>query len=167
MIRVEKVLHEILSMGLDEEPPVVLMHRARDLIEKFKTESAAFHAQLAASDDAASHVANDLMKLRDAVDGEIDRRLDADLADTVCDLLEHLSNSLHAEAGSTPQRAAKEKTSSAADSAATGSERRRAMTALAAYLRAEQRHFEPGHDVEDWLAAENALESRPRQNGVA
>lgn len=28
----------------------------------------------------------------------------------------------------------------------------------AAYLRAEQRHFEPGHDIEDWEAAESALE---------
>jgi len=165
MIRVEKVLHEILSMGLDAEPPQVLIQRARDLIEKFKTDSAAFHAQLAASNDAVLHVANDLLKLRDAVDQEIDRRLDADLADTVCDLLEHLSNSLHAEAGSIPQRA-KEKSTSAADSPAAAAERHRAMTALAAYLRAEQRHFEPGHDVEDWLAAESALEPRPRQIGV-
>ncbi len=34
---------------------------------------------------------------------------------------------------------------------------RHARIAEAAYLRAEQRHFEPGHDVEDWLAAESAL----------
>lgn len=37
---------------------------------------------------------------------------------------------------------------------------RRAMVAEAAYLRAERRGFEQGHDVEDWLAAEaevNAL----------
>jgi hypothetical protein len=150
-------------MGLDEEPPEVLVHRARHLIERFKTESAGFHAQSAATGDTALHVANDLLKLRDAVDREIDRRLDADLADTVCDLLEHLSNSLHAEAGSTPQRAVKEKPGCAPDSPAAAAERR-LMTAQAAYLRAEQRHFEPGHDVEDWLAAENALESRPRPN---
>jgi hypothetical protein len=31
------------------------------------------------------------------------------------------------------------------------------MIAEAAYLTAEQRHFEAGHDVEDWLAAESAL----------
>lgn len=165
MIRVEKILNEILSVGLDEEPPEVLVHRARVLIEKFKTESAAFHAQLAASSDTAAPVADDLLKLRDAVDQEIDRRLDADLADTVCDLLEHLSDGLHAQAGSTPQRAARE-TPGAADAASTAAERRRAMTALAAYVRAEQRHFEPGHDVEDWLAAESALESRASQNGV-
>jgi Protein of unknown function (DUF2934) len=29
-----------------------------------------------------------------------------------------------------------------------------AMIARAAYLRAQQRGFEPGHEVEDWLAAE-------------
>jgi hypothetical protein len=29
-----------------------------------------------------------------------------------------------------------------------------AMIARAAYLRAKQRGFEPGHEVEDWLAAE-------------
>ena len=33
-------------------------------------------------------------------------------------------------------------------------EDRRQMIAEAAYLRAEQRGFEPGGDVEDWLAAE-------------
>jgi len=31
---------------------------------------------------------------------------------------------------------------------------RRAMIAQAAYLRAERRGFEPGHETEDWLAAE-------------
>ena len=36
-------------------------------------------------------------------------------------------------------------------------EQRHAMIAKAAYLTSEQRHFEAGHDVEDWLAAERAL----------
>jgi hypothetical protein len=31
---------------------------------------------------------------------------------------------------------------------------RRRMIETAAYLRAELRGFEPGHDLEDWLAAE-------------
>lgn len=39
---------------------------------------------------------------------------------------------------------------------------RRAMVAQAAYFRAEQRGFSPGHELEDWLAAEievgNALQ---------
>jgi hypothetical protein len=39
------------------------------------------------------------------------------------------------------------------------------MIAAAAYHRAEQRGFEPGHELEDWLAAETEikalLESRP------
>jgi hypothetical protein len=34
---------------------------------------------------------------------------------------------------------------------------RHEVIAEAAYLRAELRRFEPGHDVEDWLAAESAL----------
>jgi hypothetical protein len=163
MIRVEKILHEILSIGLDEEPPEALLLKARDLIEKFKVESTAFH-QLAAPSDATLHVARDLEKLRDLVDREIDRRLDEDLADTVCDLLEHLSNTLHAETGTTPERAIKD--ANADVPAASEAARTRAMIARAAYLRAEQRHFQPGHDVEDWLAAENALEPRPRRSSA-
>jgi hypothetical protein len=42
---------------------------------------------------------------------------------------------------------------------------RHALIAEAAYLRAEQRHFEPGHEVEDWLAAESAIDvERPPLN---
>jgi hypothetical protein len=33
-------------------------------------------------------------------------------------------------------------------------DRRRALIAQAAYFRAERRHFAPGHEAEDWLAAE-------------
>ena len=35
---------------------------------------------------------------------------------------------------------------------------RRAMIAQAAYFRAERRGFEPGHETEDWLAAEQEVE---------
>jgi len=39
---------------------------------------------------------------------------------------------------------------------------RHALIANAAYLRAEGRQFEPGHEVEDWLAAEIELQlARP------
>lgn len=38
--------------------------------------------------------------------------------------------------------------------AAVSVDDRRAMIAEAAYLRAERRGFEPGHETEDWLAAE-------------
>jgi hypothetical protein len=37
---------------------------------------------------------------------------------------------------------------------------RHAMIATAAYLRAEQRNFAPGHDVADWLAAEAEVNLR-------
>ena len=40
---------------------------------------------------------------------------------------------------------------------------RRAMVQTEAYLRAERRHFEAGHEVEDWLAAEAEVNSRLSQ----
>jgi hypothetical protein len=97
MIRAEQALHEILSIGIDEEPEEVLMRKARVLIDKFKADSSAYHRGLASTDDTRLHVTSDLAKLRDAVDREIDRRVDEDLADKICDLLEHLSNDLHKE----------------------------------------------------------------------
>ncbi len=36
---------------------------------------------------------------------------------------------------------------------------RHEMIAKAAYFRAERRGFEPGHDVEDWLAAETEIDT--------
>ncbi len=39
-------------------------------------------------------------------------------------------------------------------------EERKKMIEKAAYFRAEQRNFEPGHEVEDWLAAEKEVELR-------
>jgi hypothetical protein len=46
-------------------------------------------------------------------------------------------------------------------------EARRAMIAEAAYLRAEQRGFAPGHETEDWLAAEVEVDAllRSEQGG--
>lgn len=41
-----------------------------------------------------------------------------------------------------------------AQRAAVSADDRRAMIAEAAYLRAEGRGFAPGHETEDWLAAE-------------
>jgi len=166
MIRAEEALHEILSIGIDEEPEDILMLRARALIEKFKADCMAYHRQVTSADDALLQVDSDLAKLRNIVDREIDRRLDEDLTDTVSDLLEHLSTYLHAETGTSeragdPAQAAPEEDASQSSNVASGEdERRRAMIAMNAYLRAEQRHFEPGHDVEDWLAAESALARR-------
>jgi len=37
-------------------------------------------------------------------------------------------------------------------------EDRRQMVEMAAYFRAESRGFEPGHEVEDWLAAEAGVD---------
>ncbi|HTT39097.1 MAG TPA: DUF2934 domain-containing protein [Burkholderiales bacterium] len=37
---------------------------------------------------------------------------------------------------------------------------RQQMVAVAAYYRAEKRNFEPGHELEDWLAAEAELEAQ-------
>jgi hypothetical protein len=41
----------------------------------------------------------------------------------------------------------------------TGPEQRAALIAEAAYYRAEKRGFAPGHDTEDWLAAEAEVDA--------
>ena len=41
----------------------------------------------------------------------------------------------------------------------TQPELRRDIVAQAAYFRAERRGFEPGHDLEDWLAAEAEVDA--------
>jgi hypothetical protein len=47
-------------------------------------------------------------------------------------------------------------------------ETRRAMIAESAYLRAERRGFAPGHEVEDWCAAEREVDALLRAKpGVA
>ena len=52
---------------------------------------------------------------------------------------------------------AKEREGSAAESLAQMD--RHEMIAVAAYYRAEQRAFEPGHEMEDWLQAERQIEA--------
>ena len=37
---------------------------------------------------------------------------------------------------------------------------RRSMIETAAYLRAERRNFQPGHEMEDWATAETEVNSR-------
>lgn len=39
------------------------------------------------------------------------------------------------------------------------SERRQAMIAEAAYYFSEHRGFDPGHELDDWLAAENQIDA--------
>jgi len=65
------------------------------------------------------------------------------------------------EASSTTPRTARKSTATKsarrpreAAAALIDPERRRALIAEAAYFRAERRGFEPGHEAEDWLAAE-------------
>jgi Protein of unknown function (DUF2934) len=66
------------------------------------------------------------------------------------------------ESGSRAEAPRRERTSPTAPAKATlarrlqvvTAEARRAMIAEAAYLRAERRGFAPGHETEDWLAAE-------------
>jgi hypothetical protein len=45
-------------------------------------------------------------------------------------------------------------------------ERRGVMIAEAAYYRAERRCFEPGHELEDWLAAEGEIDGMSTGNAV-
>ena len=42
----------------------------------------------------------------------------------------------------------------------TGPEQRAALIAEAAFFRAEKRGFAPGHEVEDWLAAESEVDAK-------
>jgi hypothetical protein len=53
--------------------------------------------------------------------------------------------------------------------AAVTAEARREMIAENAYLRAERRGFAPGHEVADWLAAEQEVDAllRVRHGGAA
>ena len=44
---------------------------------------------------------------------------------------------------------------------------RRAMIADAAYFRAERRRFEPGHELEDWLAAELEVTTTQQREATA
>jgi hypothetical protein len=72
MIRAEQALEEILLVFIDEEEPQeVLRLNAEALIEKFKADTSASYQALANTDDI---VANELAKLRDALDREIERR---------------------------------------------------------------------------------------------
>jgi hypothetical protein len=47
------------------------------------------------------------------------------------------------------------------------SEERHAMIANAAWFRAEKRAFAPGHEMEDWLAAEREIDARLQQSRAA
>jgi len=54
------------------------------------------------------------------------------------------------------------------DGAAVGGiDERQAMIAEAAYFRAEHRGFQAGHEMEDWLAAEQDIERGPRRGSDA
>jgi Protein of unknown function (DUF2934) len=59
------------------------------------------------------------------------------------------------------RRAARSRKSPAATPARASvtAEARRALIAEAAYLRAERRGFNPGHETEDWLAAEAEVDA--------
>ena len=48
-----------------------------------------------------------------------------------------------------------------------GPEHRAALIAEAAYFRAEKRGFSPGHEAEDWLAAEAEVDARLLQGASA
>ncbi|HEV2284572.1 MAG TPA: DUF2934 domain-containing protein [Steroidobacteraceae bacterium] len=57
-------------------------------------------------------------------------------------------------ARSAPGKGKRSTSSKSPGRAAVSAEDRRGMIAEAAYLRAERRGFAPGHETEDWLAAE-------------
>jgi hypothetical protein len=59
----------------------------------------------------------------------------------------------------TKKRVAKKATAKSGTAHAISPRERYVMIATMAYYRAEQRNFEPGHDVEDWLDCENIIDS--------
>ena len=66
----------------------------------------------------------------------------------------------------TPRKRAPRKTGAAASAGAqtfgqfVGPEQRAALIAEAAFFRAEKRGFAPGHEVEDWFAAESEVDAK-------
>jgi Asp/Glu/hydantoin racemase len=160
IIKARQALDEILVIGIDEQPEEILILKAQAIVEKFKADLSALHPGLTSTEAYRLHIEGELAKLRDVVDQEIERRVDEDLTDTVCDLLEHLSDHLHAETRTPVESTLAGDATSASNITSPDAEQLRAKIAEAAYLRAAQRYFEPGHDVEDWLAAEKALNLR-------
>ena len=69
-------------------------------------------------------------------------------------------------ATTTPRKRAPRKTVAAASAGGStfgqfvGPERRAALIAEAAFFRAEKRGFAPGHEAEDWLAAESEVDAK-------
>jgi hypothetical protein len=57
--------------------------------------------------------------------------------------------------------------STAARGASFDPDARRQLVAAEAYFLAERRGFEAGHELEDWIAAEELVESRLQQSQVA
>jgi hypothetical protein len=60
----------------------------------------------------------------------------------------------------TPANADPAASENAADSAGAMNPVRRHAITEAAYYRAQQRDFEPGHEMDDWLAAEHEIMER-------
>lgn len=65
---------------------------------------------------------------------------------------------------SAPRRKATVQKTPAAVAHFVGPEQRAALIAEAAYFRAEKRGFAPGHESEDWLAAESEVDARLLQS---
>ena len=65
----------------------------------------------------------------------------------------------------TPRRGARPHRAAAAPTVGVAAETRRAMIAESAYLRAERRAFAPGHETEDWLAAEEEVDALLKEHG--
>jgi len=57
------------------------------------------------------------------------------------------------------KKTASKKSTGATKSSLVSPRERYEMIATMAYYRAEQRNFEPGHDVEDWLDCEHIIDS--------
>ena len=86
-----------MSIGADS--PQVHMLRARALIEQFKERAILHHGTAGPPERAGAALTAEMAQLCELIDREVDRRLDGDITDATCDLLEHLSEQLHGEIG--------------------------------------------------------------------
>jgi hypothetical protein len=82
---------------------------------------------------------------------------------------EKLAPKPRARAKSTAPRTTKAAVAKAPAAVAFSDDARRGMIAEGAYLRAERRGFAPGHEKEDWLAAEAEVDAllKARHDGTS
>jgi hypothetical protein len=104
MITARTTLHDILLNGTCAASIDASALEARAIVDRFKAETVMRKSQSPPANSLRGEMLRELADLRDAVDHEVDRRIDADITDNVCDLLEQLSIILHEETSTPDER---------------------------------------------------------------